>query len=174
MVACSVLINSAARRQIRLRPLPARPGSGPQPRNRRRAFAPKFPRFGRIVGHELEADRAVIQYRPEFEHDLQCGGDGFSNPAIIFLAISTGSTSISSRLHSRTAVTLRDMLSASTLHSTRAFRRLFTGPVIRFSSLAGCKLTHKPLDLLPRAPAPCFNFFGFRHPPTSTNSAAKW
>jgi hypothetical protein len=28
--------------------------------------------------------------------------------------------------------------------------------------------------LLPRAPAPCFNFFGFRHPPTSTNSAAKW
>jgi hypothetical protein len=38
----------------------------------------------------------------------------------------------------------------------------------------GSKLTHKPLDLLPRAPPTRFNFFGFCHPPTSAKSAAKW
>jgi hypothetical protein len=36
------------------------------------------------------------------------------------------------------------------------------------------KLIHQPLDLLARAPAAWFNFFGFRHQPTSPNSPTKW
>jgi hypothetical protein len=39
------------------------------------------------------------------------------------------------------------------------------------------KLSYKPLDLLPSTPPPArfkFNFFGFRHPPTSAKSTTKW
>jgi hypothetical protein len=37
------------------------------------------------------------------------------------------------------------------------------------------KLSYKPLDLLSSTPPPArFNFFGFRHPPTSAKSMTKW
>jgi hypothetical protein len=38
----------------------------------------------------------------------------------------------------------------------------------------GSKLSDKPLNLLPGTPPARFNFFGFRHPPTSAKSTTKW
>jgi hypothetical protein len=56
----------------------------------------------------------------------------------------------------------------------RAQRHAVNPAKLAARQAAPCELTHQPLDLLPRAPAAWFNFFGLRHPPTSANSAANW
>jgi hypothetical protein len=59
--------------------------------------------------------------------------------------------------------------------SLQRAQRHSVDPAELASRQATCsELTDKPLDLLPRAPPARFNFFGFRHPSTSANSAEKW